>query len=94
MAKVSFTKHLLRYFPGLEDGTEVPGGTVAEVVRNLDARYKGLAGYLLEDDGSLRQHVNIFLGDELIRDRGTLGDEVNEDSQIFILQALSGGSIS
>jgi hypothetical protein len=41
--------------------------------------------------GSLRQHVNIFVEDELIADRARLTDVVKPDSKVYILQALSGG---
>lgn len=91
MAQVRFTRHLSRYFPGLAEREEVAGETVAEVVAALDARYPGLAAYIVDDRGSLRKHVNIFLDQELIHDRVTLSDKVDTDDQMFIFQALSGG---
>jgi hypothetical protein len=39
----------------------------------------------------MRQHVNVFVDGERIRDRGTLGDPVGPDSRVVIVQALSGG---
>jgi hypothetical protein len=39
----------------------------------------------------LRQHVNVFVGPERIKDRGTLQDALQPDSRVLILQALSGG---
>jgi molybdopterin synthase sulfur carrier subunit len=88
---VSFTRHLLRFFPDLGDGERVQASTVAEVVRALDARHRGLASYLVDETGALRQHVNIFVGDELVHDRRALSDRVEEDTKVHILQALSGG---
>jgi len=91
MARVQFTGHLRRFFPELESRQACSGGTVAELVSALDERHPGLRSYLLEDDGSLRKHVNIFVGRELVRDRRRLGDPLEEDDEVFILQALSGG---
>lgn len=90
MAKVTFARHLQRFFPNLRS-VEVPGGTVAQIVAEVDASFPGLAAYLIDDQGSLRKHVNIFIGNQLVRDRQTLSDAVQAADEVFILQALSGG---
>ena len=91
MAQVRFTRHLSRYFPNLARREVVSGETVAEVVAALDECHPGLAAYIVDEGGSLRKHVNIFLGQELIHDRKKLSDPVAENDQVFIFQALSGG---
>ena len=70
---------------------ETEGKTVLEVVESLDLQFPGLKDYLLEEDGSLRKHVNIFLKEALIRDRHQLSDPVNPSDEVLIFQALSGG---
>lgn len=90
MPTVKFTRHLRRFFPALET-VVVEGRTVAEVVNALDAVHPGLAGYLVDDRGALRKHVNIFVEDEMVADRRTLSDAVTEESRLFVMQALSGG---
>jgi molybdopterin converting factor small subunit len=93
MATVRFTKHLIRFFPDLANQAiiEAQGDTVAGVVNALDEKYPGLAAYVVDEQGALRKHVNIFLDDELIHDRQKLQDPVAEDDRIYIFQALSGG---
>ena len=91
MAVVKFTRHLVRYFPDLEDNTAVSGETVAEIIATLNEKHPGLADYIVDERGALRKHVNIFLEQELIQDRHTLSDPVQPDSKIYIFQALSGG---
>ena len=91
MAKVKFTRHLVRYFPTLSDVVEAQGHTVAEVIADLNRQYPGLADYIIDERGSLRRHVNIFLDKDLIQDRQTLQDVVAQDEQLYIFQALSGG---
>ena len=91
MTTVKFTRHLIRFFPDLKIITETDGRTVAEIITNLDRQYPGLAGYIVDERGALRKHVNIFLGQELIHDRQTLSDPVKDNDQIYIFQALSGG---
>jgi hypothetical protein len=90
MPYVKFTRHLQRFFPTLAEG-EVPGATVREVVDELERRHPGFASYIVDETGRLRRHVNVFVGEESVRDRERLGDAVGPGDRIWILQALSGG---
>ncbi len=89
MARVGFTAHLIRHRPAPR--IEAAGATVAEVLANVMAEDALLQGYILDEQGRLRKHVNIYLDGELIRDRLRLSDAVLPDSEIYVLQALSGG---
>jgi len=90
VARVRFTRHLRLHFPDLRDG-EVEAGSLAELVAALDRRWPGLAGYLVDDRGALRRHVNIFVNGELLEDRVRLGDRIATGDEVFVMQALSGG---
>lgn len=90
MPSVRFTSHLSKFFPGIGP-TAVVGGTVAEVVAALDRQYPGLADYIVDDQGALRKHVNIFVGERLVRDRVRLQDAVADGDELYVMQALSGG---
>jgi hypothetical protein len=90
MAHVTVTRHLQRFFPTLGAG-DVPGDSVRAVVAELERRHPGFASYVVDETGRLRRHVNIFVGDEPIRDRERLSDALAADARVFILQALSGG---
>ena len=90
MVRVLFPQHLMRHIP-LPGECRVGGATVAQVIECLELRFPGLAGYLLDDAGALRQHVNIFLGERLIRDRQKLSDAVADGQELVIMPALSGG---
>ncbi|MCO6479256.1 MAG: MoaD/ThiS family protein [Phaeodactylibacter sp.] len=90
MATVRFTTALQRFFPTLKE-QEVAGGTVAEVLEEVEARYPGIKDYVVDEQGRLRQHVNIFLSGELIDDKETLQDKVGEKDEVYVFQALSGG---
>jgi molybdopterin converting factor small subunit len=90
MARVRFTSNLVRLFPALRDA-EIPGATVAEAIRALEAAHPRLSTYLVDEHGALRTHVNIFIGDRRVRDRASLSDPLGEHDELFIVQALSGG---
>ena len=86
------TRHLYSFFPHLE-GKElaVEASTVAEVVRALEGLAPGIGFYVCDERGRVRRHVNIFVGKQMIRDRGGLTDPVAPGDEVHILQALSGG---
>lgn len=90
MPLINFTYALKRFYPDLEK-LEIAAGNISEVIQNLNQRYPGLKDYLLDEQGRLRQHVNIFIGDKLIQDKEKLTDVVSEKDEVFIMQALSGG---
>lgn len=90
MATVKFTYALKRFYPDL-DTLEVLAEDVNSVVQSIDLTYPGIKSYLLDDQGSLRKHVNIFVDGALITDRTTLLDKLTENSEVYIMQALSGG---
>jgi sulfur-carrier protein len=89
MASVRFTSHLVRHRP--LPGAEAMGATVAEVLAAVFAGDDLLRGYVLDDQGRVRKHVNIYLDGALIADRMRLSDPVAPQSEIYVLQALSGG---
>jgi len=90
MPTVKFTKALKRFFPAITD-TPATGSSLAEVFHEIDYHYPGICSYLLDEQGSLRKHVNIFIDGNMITDRNTLKDAFKENSEIYIIQALSGG---
>jgi molybdopterin synthase sulfur carrier subunit len=89
MARVSFTGHLQRHLPCPD--VEAPGATVAEVLTAVFADNPKLRSYVLDDQGRVRKHVNLFVNDAPIADRDFLTDPVAETDDIYVLQALSGG---
>lgn len=90
MPIVRFTSNLKRFYPKLAD-MRVNSGTISEVISSVNESYPGIQSYLLDDQKSLRKHVNIFINDKMVVDRITLLDEIDEDDEIYIMQALSGG---
>ena len=92
MPTVEMTRHLYRFFPVLENRRlEVAPGSVAEIVRSIDAIAPGFADYILDERGALRRHVNLSVNDSIVVDRQTLSDRVPDDGTLYIFQALSGG---
>lgn len=89
MPRVSFTANLQRH---LDCPTiEAEGATVGAVLNSVFADNPRLRSYILDDQGRLRRHVNIFVADRPVTDRGALADPVPAGAEVFVFQALSGG---
>ena len=90
MPTVKFTANLKRFYPDLAP-LDVKGATVAEALNEVEASHQGLKDYIVDENGRLRKHVNIFIGNDMIKDREALGDSLNATDEMYIMQALSGG---
>ena len=89
MATVVFTQNLKRH---VECPTEiVAGDTVRAVLDAVFADNPRLRGYVLDDQGTLRHHMMVFVDGEPISDRARLSDPVRAASEVYVMQALSGG---
>lgn len=92
MPIVKMTQHLFRYFPQLANRTiTVPAGSVAEILATINEIAPGFTDYVLDEQGTLRRHVNLSINDTLLVDKKSLSDRVPDDGTVYIFQALSGG---
>ena len=90
MAVVRFTKALKRFFPSLGEYNS-NANTLSAVLNEINDRHPGIINYILDEQGSLRKHVNIFINGDMINDRTSLSDPFEANDEIYIIQALSGG---
>lgn len=67
------------------------GRTLADALGALWASYPGVRDRILNEQGQVRQHINIFVGKENVRYTGGLTTEVKAGSEISIVPAVSGG---
>jgi len=89
MATLEFTANIQRHVACPR--REVAGNTVRAVLDAAFADNPSARTYVLDDQGALRKHINIFVDGVLIRDRIGLTDPVAPDAAVHVFQALSGG---
>jgi sulfur-carrier protein len=89
MPRVVFTPHLQRHVDSPPRQAE--GRTLREVLENVFAENPKLKGYILDDQQRLRKHVIVFIDNVVVTDRAGLSDAVTPESEIHVMQALSGG---
>ena len=81
----------LRPLSGGNKLVEVAPGSLSEVIAGLEATHPGFADRLLDDDGSLRKFVNIFVDDDDVRYLDGLNTQVADGITVSIIPAVAGG---
>jgi hypothetical protein len=89
MPSLKFTRNLERHLAAAP--VHVSGTTVREVLDAAFEQNPRLRGYVLDDQGRLRRHVVIFIDGKMVEDRRGLTDAVGSESELLVMQALSGG---
>lgn len=82
----------LRAYTGNQDSVDLDGSTVGEILDNLTNTYSDLKRHLYNENGELRNFVNVYLGDEDIRhlEQGK-ATPVTGDETISIVPSIAGG---
>lgn len=89
MAHLHFTRQLARFLD--VPSVEVAAPCLRAALDAAFARHPRLRGYVLDEQGALRANVVIFIDGARCRERRVLDDALRPDSQVYVLQALSGG---
>jgi sulfur-carrier protein len=87
--RIELTSHLARHVDCPSE--EVGGSTLREVLDAYFAKHPKVRSYVFDEQGALRRHVVLFVGDTQAHDRRGLTDAVAADQTIYVMQALSGG---
>jgi len=66
---------------------DLDGATVAEVLRALEDEHPGVKGWILDEHGKIREHVNVFVN----KDYGREDTAVGAQDRLHVLPAIWGG---
>ena len=81
----------LRTLSGGESTVSVDAQDLRTAIDQLDSKFPGFKGRLLDDEGQPRQFVNLFLNEEDVRLSDGLDSRVGERDEIAIVPAVAGG---
>lgn len=82
----------LRQFANEQDKIELDGNTVGEVLQTLSDNYPDLRRHLFNDQGALRNFVNVYVNDDDIRYLQKTDTVLKSGDEITIVPAVAGGS--
>ena len=86
---------ILRTYTDGAKSVEGSGGSLSELIDDIDGSHPGINGRLVEDkDGSvdLRRFVNVYVNDEDVRFIGGLDAPLSDGDQVVVLPAVAGGA--
>lgn len=89
MAKVVFTAHLRQVGP--TEPQDFEGATVGDVLTSVFDLFPNLRGYVYDDQDKVRKHIAIFIDGARLGNEQAPATAVEPTTEIFVLQALSGG---
>ena len=78
----------LRSYTSDVEKVHAEGATVDEVLRNLNKTYPGIRFRIINEQDGIREHIKIFVNEEMIRD---VSEKTESGDKIHIICALSGG---
>ncbi len=81
----------LRELTGGAAEVSADGATVADVLKDLEAKHAGFSERLFDEQGELRRFVNVFVADEDIRFLDGVNTDVADGSTVSIVPAVAGG---
>jgi molybdopterin converting factor small subunit len=81
----------LRKFTGNQSKLDIKGNSIKEAVSELALNFPDLKKHLLDDSGNIRTFINIFIGNDDIRNLQQENTAIKEDTVISIIPAIAGG---
>jgi sulfur-carrier protein len=77
----------LKRLAGERSEHALEGATVGELMRTLEQTHPAMGGWILDERGLIRRHINVFVNGE----RGGEETAVGADDRVDVLPAISGG---
>ena len=75
-------------YTGNRREVEAEGGTLAEVLADLDRRHPGIRFRMIDEQDRVRPHIKIFVNREQV---GSLEAPLSHSDEVLVVAALSGG---
>jgi sulfur-carrier protein len=81
---------ILRTYTGGAKAVDGAGGSLAELIDDLERNHPGIKDRLI-DGGDLRRFVNVYVNDEDVRFTGGLETSLSDGDSVVVLPAVAGG---
>ena len=83
--------NVMKFYVNNQAEFSVPAATVGEMIRNIVEQYPSVKFHLVDSDGNLRKHFNIFINGIHIRDLNGIETELHEEDKVILMASAAGG---
>ena len=81
----------LRAYTSGKSEVTVSGSNISDVLADLTAQYPALRPHLFNDNGDLRPFVNLFVGENNIKDLQGVDTPIQDGEKIMLIPSIAGG---
>lgn len=82
---------ILRTYTDGQSAVSAEGGTLSEVLADLEKNHQGISARVLDDEGKLRRFVNVYVNDDDVRFAEGLQTPTPDGAGVSIIPAVAGG---
>ncbi len=82
---------ILRTYTGGSSEVTAEGGTLAEVIDDLERNHSGIKARVLDETGALRRFVNVYVGNDDVRFLDGLATPTPDGAAVSVIPAVAGG---
>ena len=84
---------VMKYYVNNQTEFFVPAATVKEVVDQVIEHYPQIKFHLVDSEGKLRKHFNVFVNGTHIRDLNGMDTRLNEEDKVMLMASAAGGNL-
>jgi molybdopterin converting factor small subunit len=83
--------NVMKFYIDNQAELHVPAATVGEIIQNIVEQYPSVKFHLVDTDGNLRKHFNIFINGTHIRDLKGMDTPLQEEDKVILMASAAGG---
>jgi molybdopterin converting factor small subunit len=83
--------NVMKYYVNNQSEFFVPASTVQELVNRVVEDYPSVKFHLVDSDGNLRKHFNVFVNNVHIRDLQGMETQLMEEDKVILMASAAGG---
>ncbi len=82
---------VMKYYVNNQSEFLVPASTVHELIGNVIEQYPSVKFHLVDANGDLRRHFNVFVNGTHVRDLQGMETPLNEEDKVILMASAAGG---
>jgi len=83
--------NVMKFYVNNQSEFNVPASTINELIEKVIRQYPSIKFHLVDSDGNLRRHFNIFVNGTHIRDLDGMETRLNDNDKVILMASAAGG---